>query len=130
MQCCGSIPPGKAAYGRATVLSRVYQRAAIVRAGLRRLWGEELPPGIEPVLKVLVDAVALDDEHGVRADLVVQSDGLTLDTLTALLRAGCPPEERLELLPPLLRRRLGHAHPVEGAPLALAVPPDPPAQLQ
>ena len=107
------------------MLSRVYQRAAIVRAGLRRLWGEELPPGIEPVLKVLVDAVALDDEHGVGEDLVVQSDALTLSTLASLLRSPCAPEERLELLPPLLRRRLLCTHLGGGATTPLPPPSAP-----
>lgn len=81
-------------------------RAAHTADGLRLLWGDDLPPGPDPVQTAVVDAVQLDDDRGRTRDLVVQGDGLTLDVLHQLLQARGALQDRLLLLPPDLAQRL------------------------
>ncbi|WP_432511123.1 hypothetical protein [Kineococcus sp. SYSU DK001] len=81
------------------------RRAERVRAVLEALWGDRLPDAPDPVLTVLVDAVAVDDQHGVQDHLVVQGDGLSLQALAAILadvRSGATPA----MVPADLRARL------------------------
>lgn len=61
-------------------------RAERVLDTLRLLWGDELPPGPNPHLSVLIDAVAADDAHGAENRLVCQGDGLDLQTVATLWR--------------------------------------------
>jgi alkanesulfonate monooxygenase SsuD/methylene tetrahydromethanopterin reductase-like flavin-dependent oxidoreductase (luciferase family) len=82
------------------------ERAAHTIDVLRLLWGDELPPGQDPVQTVMTDAVHIDDEHGRAHDLIVQGDGLTLEVLHRLLRARGPLQDQLTLLPPHLIQRL------------------------
>ena len=60
-------------------------RAENVRAVLRDMWGDELPASKDPVLDILIDAVAIDDEFGRQHHLVVQGDGLSQEQLRAAL---------------------------------------------
>jgi PAS domain-containing protein len=60
-------------------------RAARVLAALRDLWGDEPPPGEDPDLAWLVDALAIDDAHGRESGCVVRSDEMTLTTLAQWL---------------------------------------------
>ncbi|WP_432572328.1 hypothetical protein [Kineococcus sp. SYSU DK005] len=83
------------------------RRAERVRAGLVELWGEELPPGDDPVVAVLDDALTLDDDHGRADGFVVRGDALALPVLRAVLAAEGGLRERLALLPEELRQRLG-----------------------
>ncbi|PRY17883.1 hypothetical protein [Kineococcus rhizosphaerae] len=94
-------------------LSREHQlryRAERVRAALEALWGDELPDAPDPVLTVLVDAVAVDDQHGLDDRLVVQGDGLGYEALARVL-ADVRSTSTLQLLPPALRARLAGALP-------------------
>lgn len=61
-------------------------RAERVLQELQDLWGDQLPPGRHPELIVLIDAIAIDDEHARDTRLVSQGDGLTLDMLADLVR--------------------------------------------
>lgn len=70
-------------------LDREHQRrlrAENVRAVLRDMWGDELPTSMDPVLDILIDAVAIDDDFGRQHHLVVQGDGLSQEQLRAALR--------------------------------------------
>lgn len=60
-------------------------RAERVVAMLQELWGDALPAGPHPELTVLIDAIAIDDDHASEHRLISQGDGLTYDTLAALL---------------------------------------------
>jgi hypothetical protein len=82
------------------------ERAHHVRRLLKDLWGDELPPAPDPELTVLIDALALDDDHGREQELVTQRDGLTIEVLHRLLRAHGPVQERLLLLPFSLQHQL------------------------
>ena len=57
------------------------RRAERVLAVLRELWGDEPPPGPDPDLAWLVDALAVDDAHGREEGLVVHSDAIALSSL-------------------------------------------------
>lgn len=83
-------------------------RAAHVRAELVALWGDDLPPTNDPVLSILSDAVAVDDQFGVDGDLVVQGDRLTVAVLAAALAAP-DVATRLAALPAALRGRVDRA---------------------
>ncbi|WP_432540416.1 hypothetical protein [Kineococcus sp. SYSU DK002] len=86
------------------------RRAERVRVVLEALWGDQLPDAPDPVLTVLVDTVAVDDQHGVQDQLVVQGDGLSLQALAAVLadaRSSATPA----LVPPDLRARLAGLRP-------------------
>lgn len=84
------------------------RRAAQVRADLVALWGDDLPPTNDPVLSILCDAVAVDDQFGIAGGLVVQGDRLSVTALTAVLTAP-DVETRLAALPPGLRGRVSRA---------------------
>lgn len=58
------------------------RRAERVLAVLRDLWGDEPPPGPDPELAWIVDALAIDDAHGREAGLVVHSDAIALSSLS------------------------------------------------
>lgn len=73
------------------------RRAEAVRAAVREIWGDELPPSQDPELTALIDALSTDDDLGRRRGLVVQADGLTVTALRALLDAS-PPAARDRLL--------------------------------
>ncbi|MEZ0491025.1 PAS domain-containing protein [Kineococcus sp. TBRC 1896] len=62
-------------------------RARRVLAVLRDLWGDEPPPGPDPELAWLVDALAVDDAHGREDGLVVHGDGVALSSLADWLGA-------------------------------------------
>jgi hypothetical protein len=81
-------------------------RATHITNVLRLLWGDELPPGQDPVQTVMTDAAHIDDEHGRAHDLIVQGDGLTVEVLHRLLMARGPLQDQLMLLPPHLIQRL------------------------
>lgn len=81
-------------------------RALQIRDVLVDLWGEELPPGQDAVVRILSDAVVVDDEAGSAAGVVVQSDGLPVDVLTELVWGSGGSSTRLALLPGGLRSRL------------------------
>jgi len=66
----------------------VRRRAEQVRLLLDGLWGDESPPGRDPRLTVLVDALTGDDESGRAEQVVVQGDGLSYRQLAAAVRAG------------------------------------------
>ena len=83
-------------------------RAAHMRADLVALWGDDLPPTNDPVLSILCDAVAVDDQFGVAGGLVVQGDRLDVHTLAAVLTAP-DVAARLAALPAGLRERVGRA---------------------
>ena len=61
-------------------------RAERVLDTLRLLWGEDPPPGPDPHLTALIDAVAADDAHGAEDRLVCQGDGVDVRTVAALWR--------------------------------------------
>ncbi|WP_380156742.1 hypothetical protein [Kineococcus sp. R86509] len=95
-------------------------RAERVRADLEALWGDELPEAPDPVLTVLVDAVAVDDQHGVDDRLVVQGDGLGYEALARVL-ADVRSSATLHLVPPALRARLAGVLPPTGRLIDLRV---------
>ncbi|WP_299953323.1 hypothetical protein [uncultured Modestobacter sp.] len=82
------------------------RRPARVRAGLVDLWGDDLPPTGDPVLAVLGDAVALDDQQGIEDGFVVLGERLPIATLAELVRGDGSPADRLSLLPAALQLRL------------------------
>ncbi|WP_432544974.1 PAS domain-containing protein [Kineococcus sp. SYSU DK002] len=84
----------------------VRRRAEQVRADLEGLWGDEPPPGPDPELTSLVDALALDDDHGRRAGLLVQGDAIPFRALVRLLLTSPAGEAVLPELPPELRARV------------------------
>jgi hypothetical protein len=59
-------------------------RAERVQALLQQIWGDELPPGPTSALTALIDAVGIDDIHGVQDQVVSQGDGLSYHVLAAL----------------------------------------------
>jgi len=67
--------------------NRRAERAAFIRDELVALWGDDMPPTGDPVQSILTDAVAVDDQRGVDAGLVVQGDGLSLRALATALAA-------------------------------------------
>lgn len=81
-------------------------RARTVRSALEALWGDELPPGEDPVTAVLADAVAADDEAGREAGYVVTGDRLGVAELAALLALPGDARERAARLPDGLRSRV------------------------
>ncbi|MEW1957591.1 hypothetical protein [Kineococcus sp. NPDC059986] len=89
------------------------RRAERVRDALETLWGDELPDAPDPVLTVLVDAVAVDDQHGADDRLVVQADGLGYEALARLL-ADVRSVATLNLVPPALRARVAGVLPGAG----------------
>lgn len=84
----------------------VRRRAEQVLADLRSLWGDELPPGVDPVTTVLVDSLALDDDQGRRQGLLVQGDAVPFHLLTKLMTTSTIGRDVLEELPPALRARI------------------------
>lgn len=123
-------------------------RAERVVAMLQALWGDDLPAGPHPELTVLIDAIAIDDEHATSQRLVNHGDGLTYDLLAALctqlLRITAAgdsfPASLIAQLPPallttlqqlnLLPRRSDQQEPFDTFPTAsrqLPVPVRPPA---
>ncbi|MEZ0165241.1 hypothetical protein AB2L27_10775 [Kineococcus sp. LSe6-4] len=100
----------------ADALSREHhlrRRAERVKEALEALWGDELPDAPDPVLTVLVDAVAVDDQQGVDERLVVQGDGLGYEALARVL-ADVRSSATLHLVPPALRARLAGVLPTAG----------------
>ena len=81
-------------------------RVASVHEALFLLWGDEMPPGRDPLRTLLADGTAIDDAGGRRAGLVVRGDGLTLTVLQRLVDAAADPEQVLHLLPEELTDRL------------------------
>jgi PAS domain-containing protein len=69
-------------------------RAQRVLAVLRDLWGDERPPGQDPELAWIVDALAVDDAHGREDGFVVHSDGLALTSLADWLGAPLSADEQ------------------------------------
>lgn len=60
-------------------------RAERVLTMLRELWGDELPPGPNAEVAVLIDTIALDDDHGAGDQLITQRDGLTYAMVAELI---------------------------------------------
>lgn len=81
-------------------------RALHIRSTLRELWGDQLPPGEDAVITVLVDGVLVDDEAGSAVGLVVQSDGLAVEVLSEVVWGDGDGPARLARLPESLRNRL------------------------
>jgi len=81
-------------------------RVGSVRRALFLLWGDELPPGPDPVRTLLADGTEVDDANGRRAGLVVQGDELTLPVLQRVIDAAADPAAVLDLLPEGLAARL------------------------
>ena len=77
------------------------QRAQRVLMLLEQLWGEDLPPGPDGALTLVIDALAADDDLGAQQGVVVHGDGLTHHVLRRLLDR-VPLEDRLRLIPPRL----------------------------
>ncbi len=97
-----SVPfdePNSAALGESARTARLVE-------DLRAVWGDELPPGRDPVATVVTDAVVFDDANGRARGVVVQGDRLDLDVLAALLESDGSRTDRLALLPAALRERL------------------------
>lgn len=84
----------------------VRRRAEQVRLELEALWGDDLPPGPDPRTTELVDSLALDDDHGRRAGLLVQGDAIPFPLLVRLLGSSSVGEEVLAELPAELRARI------------------------
>lgn len=84
----------------------VRRRAEQVRADLEALWGDDLPPGPDPRTTELVDALALDDDHGRSHGLLVQGDAIPFQLLVRLLTTSPVGEAVLAELPATLRARL------------------------
>jgi len=89
---------------------RLRRRAENVRTVLEALWGDELPDSPDPVITVLVDAVAVDDQRGSDDGLVVQGDGLTYLELARVV-ADIRSPATLQRLPPGLRATLARLLP-------------------
>lgn len=90
-------------------------RVDAVRSALVRLWGNDLPPGSDPLRTLVLDGTAVDDENGRRGGLVVQGDGLSLTALRQLVASTTDSARALEVLPALLAARVragqnGNAH--------------------
>ena len=51
---------------------------------LQQMWGDELAPGPGAALIALIDAIGIDDFHGVEDRVVSQGDGLSYQVLAAL----------------------------------------------
>lgn len=51
---------------------------------LQQMWGDELPPGPASALTALIDAVGIDDFHGVEDRVVSQGDGVSYQVLAVL----------------------------------------------
>lgn len=81
-------------------------RARQTITALRDVWGTELPPGPDPTLTVMTDAVAFDDDHGRNLALVVQGDQLPLTAVLALVVGVGTVADRLAVLPPALHARV------------------------
>ncbi|WP_432561019.1 PAS domain-containing protein [Kineococcus sp. SYSU DK003] len=62
-------------------------RAARVLAVLKNLWGDEPPPGADPDLAWLVDALAVDDAQGREDGYLVRGDDISLTSLANWLTA-------------------------------------------
>jgi PAS domain-containing protein len=84
----------------------VRRRAEQVRGDLEALWGDDLPPGPDPRTTELVDSLALDDDHGRTAGLLVQGDAVPFHLLVRLLATSSVGEAVLAELPPELRARV------------------------
>lgn len=84
----------------------VRRRAEQVLAEMRELWGDEMPPGPDPVTTALVDALATDDDRGRRQGLLVQGDAVPFSLLTRLMTTSPVGQEVLHELPPGLRARI------------------------
>lgn len=82
------------------------RRVEAVREALVRLWGDDMPPGTDPLRTVATDGTVVDDEHGRRSDLVVQGDGLSISALRHLVASTQDPGWALELLPAPLAARV------------------------
>lgn len=79
------------------------RRAEQVRLLLDGLWGDSAPPGRDPRLTVLVDALTGDDENGRAGQVVVRGDDLTYRQLVEAVTGTGEPCSRLARLPaPLL----------------------------
>ncbi|NIZ89655.1 hypothetical protein [Kineococcus rubinsiae] len=89
-------------------------RAEQAAALLTELWGDRPPPGTDPRLATLMDALAGDDELGHAGEVVVHGDGLTYRQLAEALLATGPRSRALAKLPPRLRQRLTEAGLVSG----------------
>ncbi|WP_432545804.1 hypothetical protein [Kineococcus sp. SYSU DK004] len=89
-----------------TALPAESARTARLVEDLRAVWGDELPPGRDPVATVVTDAVVFDDANGRARGVVVQGDQLGLDVLAVLLESDGSRTDRLALLPAALRERL------------------------
>lgn len=84
----------------------VRRRAEVVRTDLTALWGDEPPPGPDPQITALVDSLALDDDHGRRAGLLVQGDSIPFHVLVRLLITSTVGHSVLAELPAGLRARI------------------------
>lgn len=84
----------------------VRRRAEQVRGDLEALWGDDLPPGPDPRTTELVDALALDDDHGRRNGLLVQGDSIPFHLFVRLLSSSPVGEAVLAELPSELRARI------------------------
>ncbi|PRY16872.1 hypothetical protein [Kineococcus rhizosphaerae] len=84
----------------------VLRRARAVRYALEALWGDELPPGEDPVTAVLADAVVADDEAGRETGHVVTGDQLEVSALAELIALPGDARERAARLPGGLRSRV------------------------
>jgi len=85
-------------------------RAERVRDFLLELWGDGPPPGPDPVLMSLVDAIGLDDALGHRDQLVTQDDGMSYALVAELVRRAETGEGAAGLaLPPRLVARMATA---------------------
>lgn len=82
------------------------RRAEQVRSDLVALWGDEAPPGPDPQMTSLVDALALDDAHGRRGGLLVQGDAVPFHVLVRLLMTSPVGASVLAELPSEVRARV------------------------
>jgi PAS domain-containing protein len=84
----------------------VRRRAEQVRSDLQALWGDGPPPGPDARTTELVDALALDDDHGRRNGLLVQGDAIPFHLLVRLLSTSPVGASVLAELPAGLRARV------------------------
>ncbi|PRY10032.1 PAS domain-containing protein [Kineococcus rhizosphaerae] len=91
---------------RLTREHHVRRRAEQVRSDLAQLWGDEAPPGPDPQMTSLVDALALDDDHGRRSGVLVQGDAIPFPVLVRLLLSSPVGAAVLAELPPAVRARV------------------------
>ncbi|MEZ0163353.1 PAS domain-containing protein [Kineococcus sp. LSe6-4] len=84
----------------------VRRRAERVRADVQELWGDEPPPGPDPEITSLVDSIALDDDHGRQAGLLVQGDAVPFHVLVRLLLTSPVGQAVLVDLPASVRARI------------------------